>query len=44
MQRVQFEKEAVFFPMKLLPPKKKFASCKSKQKERNFTQNILKEY
>lgn len=43
MQRVQFEKEAVFFPMKLLPPKKKFASCKSKQKERNFTQNILKE-
>ena len=44
MQRVQFEKEAVFFPMKLLSPKKKFASCKSKQKERNFTQNILKEY
>ena len=43
MQRVQFEKEAVFFPMKLLSPKKKFASCMSKQKERNFTQNILKE-
>ena len=26
MQRVQFEKVAVFFPMKLLSPKKKSAS------------------